>query len=87
MSDINQKGVAQVTVKPPPVDVAVEPVFIDVKTTQRLLGNISRAKLNELVRAGRINPHMIDGRVVFTPAEVRRFAATCPAWEPKEVRA
>jgi hypothetical protein len=62
---------------------ALEPLFVDKKTAAQLLGNISLRKLNELMYAGRINPQMIDGRTVFAPAELRRFAAECPSWEPR----
>lgn len=67
----------------PPVTVAMEPVFVDKETARKVLGNLSRAKLDELIRAGRINPQVIDGRVVFTPSELRRFAQACPDWEPR----
>lgn len=64
------------------VAVTVEPAFVDKAGAAQMLGNISERKLNELIADGRINPQTIDARVVFTPDEVRRFAAACPAWEP-----
>ncbi|PJE23633.1 MAG: hypothetical protein CK431_10275 [Mycobacterium sp.] len=64
------------------VTVTFEPVFIDKPTAARALGNISVRKLEELIRAGRINPQVIDGRTVLTPDELRRFATACPSWEP-----
>ena len=67
----------------PVVTVALEPVLVDKETAAQALGNISIVKLEELMRAGRINPQIIDRRVVFTPDELRRFAAECPAWEPR----
>lgn len=68
----------------PPVEVQVilEPVFVNKEATMAALGGISLRKLNELMKAGRINPQVLDGRVMFTPDEIRRFAAECPAWEP-----
>ncbi|MBE5496857.1 hypothetical protein E3G44_004362 [Mycobacteroides abscessus] len=60
----------------------MEPVFLNKEETAAALGGISLSKLNELMKAGRINPQVLDGRVMFTPDEIRRFAAECPAWEP-----
>lgn len=70
----------------PLVAVALEPVFVDKSTAAQALGNISMRKLEELIRAGRINPQVIDGRTVVTPDELRRFAAACPSWEPASER-
>jgi hypothetical protein len=72
------------TVKP--VTIVMEPVFIDRPTTRQLLANISDRKLDELIKAGRINPKMIDGKIVFTVEEIRRFAVDCPSWEPRSSR-
>jgi len=60
----------------------MEPVFLNKEETAAALGGISLRKLNELIKARRIFPRALDGRVMFTPDEVRRFAADCPAWEP-----
>lgn len=65
------------------VVISIEPVLIDRPTARQLLANISDRKLDELIRAGRITPRKIDGRVVFTIEEIRRFAAETPSWEPK----
>lgn len=66
----------------PEVEVVMEPVFVDKATAAKALGNISQTKLKELMHAGRIHGVMLGGRVMFTPDEIRRFAATCPSWEP-----
>ncbi len=60
----------------------MEPVFLNKEDTLTALGGISLRKLNELMKAGRIIPRMLDGRIMFTPDEIRRFAAECPTWEP-----
>ncbi len=60
----------------------MEPVFLNKEETASALGGISLRKLNELIKAGRIVPRALDGRVMFTPDEIRRFAAECPDWEP-----
>lgn len=60
----------------------MEPVFLNKEETTAALGGISLRKLNELMKAGRIIPRVLDGRIMFTPDEVRRFAAECPSWEP-----
>ena len=60
-----------------------EPLLYDRQQVQRLLGNISRTKLYQLVKDGQINPLRIGGKVVFTPDEVRRYVATLPSWEPR----
>lgn len=67
----------------PGVVVTVEPEFVDKTTACAMLGGISREKLEALMRAGEIVPQVIGHRVVFRVAEVRRFAAECPSWEPK----
>lgn len=66
-----------------PVQIAMEPAFLNKQDTCAALGRISIRKLEEEMRLGRINPQVFAGRVVFTPAEIRRYAATQPAWEPK----
>lgn len=66
------------------VQVVMEPAFLGKEATALALGGISIRKLDEFVRAGDINPQVIAGRVVFTPEEIRRFAATMPAWEPRQ---
>ncbi|PKQ59815.1 hypothetical protein B5566_02705 [Mycobacterium sp. MHSD3] len=60
----------------------MEPVFVNKEATMAALGGISLSKLNELIKAGRINPQVLDGRVMFAPDEIRRFAAECPFLEP-----
>lgn len=65
------------------IDLAIEPVLIDVPTACRLLGGISRHKLDQLILDGHITPKSIGTRVVFTPAELRRFADACPDWAPR----
>lgn len=65
------------------VQIAMEPVFLNKKDTCAALGGISIRKLEEEMRMGRINPQLFAGRVMFTPAEIRRYAAEQPAWEPK----
>jgi len=67
----------------PPVNVSIEPEFLDKKTTCHVLGDISLDRLEALMRAGEIVPKVIGSRVVFPVAEVRRFAQECPSWEPK----
>lgn len=69
--------------EPKPVtQIIMEPVFVNKEDTLAALGGISLRKLNELMKAGRIVPRVLDGRVMFTPEEIRRFAAECPEWEP-----
>ncbi|WP_301119903.1 hypothetical protein [Mycolicibacterium fortuitum] len=63
--------------------VAVEPVLVGKPVAAAMLGGISEFKLDELVRAGLIKAQRIDRRVVFSPDELRRYAAACPEWEPK----
>lgn len=70
------------TPKKTPVNVAVEPVFVNKTVAASLLG-IGATKLDQLIRDGRLAAHKIDGSTVISPEELRRFAATCPAWEPK----
>jgi hypothetical protein len=64
-------------------DVAIEPEFLDKKTTCHVLGGISQDQLERFMRAGEIVPKVIGSRVVFPVAEVRRFARECPSWQPK----
>lgn len=71
------------TTQIPNIAVAMEPAFVDRTTARAMLGNLSNSKLDELVRAGRITPQMIDGKTVFAPSEIRRFATSCPSWEPR----
>jgi hypothetical protein len=68
------------------VRVAIEPEFLDKKTTCLVLGGISEDRLEALMRAGEIVPKTIGSRVVFPVAEVRRFARECPSWEPKRYK-
>ena len=68
------------------VTIVMEPVFIDRPTARQLLANISDRKLDELIKAGRVNPQMIDGKIVFTVEEIKRFATSCPSWEPRSAR-
>ncbi|WP_240483010.1 MULTISPECIES: helix-turn-helix domain-containing protein [unclassified Mycobacteroides] len=68
------------------INVGMEPIFVPKKVAAAALGEISLNKLNELIRTGRINPRVLDGRVMFTPEELRRFAAELPSWEPPESR-
>ncbi|DAZ90291.1 MerR family transcriptional regulator [Mycobacteroides abscessus] len=75
MTDVDDNAVVQ-----------MEPIFVGKKTAARALGEISMNKLNELIRAGRINPRILDGRVMFAPEELRRFAADLPSWEPPDSR-
>lgn len=63
--------------------ITMEPAFLNKTETCEALGGCSIAYLDQEVRAGRINPQLCAGRVVFTPVEVRRYAAECPSWEPK----
>jgi hypothetical protein len=66
-----------------PTQIAMEPAFLGKKDTCKALGGCSIAYLDSEVRKGRINPQVCAGRVVFTPAEIRRYAAECAHWEPK----
>jgi hypothetical protein len=66
-----------------PVQIGMEPVFLNKKDACAALGGISIRKLEEEMRLRRIHPQVFAGRVVFTPAEIRRYAAEQPAWEPK----
>ena len=63
-------------------EINVEPVLVDVPTACTLAGNISRRKLEQLAKDGRITPKMIDGKVVYPIDEIRRFAQSLPSWEP-----
>ncbi len=64
--------------------VAIEPEFLDKKTTCQVLGGISVDRLEALMRAGEIVPKTIGRHVVFPIDEVRRFAREYPSsWEPK----
>ncbi|HXD25370.1 MAG TPA: hypothetical protein VN609_05525 [Propionibacteriaceae bacterium] len=64
--------------------VAIEPEFLDKKTTCQVLGGISVDRLEALMRAGEIVPKTIGRHVVFPTDEVRRFAREYPtSWEPK----
>lgn len=65
------------------VTIGLEPVFLNKKDTCAALGGISVRKLEQEMRAGHITPQVFAGRVVFTPAEIRRYAAEQPSWEPK----
>lgn len=62
--------------------ITMEPLLLSRDEAAAALGGISTSKLDELYKAGRINPRVLDGRVMFAPDELRRFAAECPAWEP-----
>jgi hypothetical protein len=66
-----------------PVQITMEPAFLNKKDTCAALGGISVRKLEQEVRRGRITPQVFAGRVMFTPAEVRRYAAEQPTWEPR----
>jgi len=65
------------------VDITLEPVLVDTNAACELLGGISKSTLDTLIIDGRITPKRIGTRVLITPEELRRFAATCPDWEPK----
>lgn len=67
----------------PQVQIGMEPAFLSKKDTCAALGGVSIRYLEEEMRKGRINPQVFAGRVVFTPEEIRRYAAEQPAWEPK----
>lgn len=66
-----------------PIEITIEPVLVDVTTACELLGGISRRTLDALVRDGHLTPKTVGTRVLFLPDELRRFAATCPDWEPR----
>lgn len=67
----------------PPAQISMEPAFLSKKDTCAALGGISIRYLEEEMRRGAINPQTLAGRTVFTPEEIRRYAAEQPAWEPK----
>jgi hypothetical protein len=48
-----------------------------------MLGGLSIPQLEIYMRRGEIVPRRLGKRVVFTVAEVRRFASERPSWEPK----
>lgn len=63
--------------------VSVEPALADKDTACRILGGIAQRKLMQLVADGVLNASKLGSRTVFEIAELRRFAASLPSWEPK----
>lgn len=64
------------------ITVNVEPALVDITTACAMLGGISRRALDGFVTRGAITPKRVGSRVLFQPDEIRRFAASCPDWEP-----
>lgn len=62
--------------------IVMEPVLLNREEAAAALGGMSVWKLEELYKSGRINPRLLDGRVMFAPDELRRFANECAEWEP-----
>lgn len=62
--------------------IVMEPVLLDREAAAAALGDMSVWKLEQLYKSGRIKARVLDGSVVFEPAELARFAAECPEWEP-----
>lgn len=69
--------------KTEPVSVGLEPGLLDKEGAAQFLGRVSEYKVDELLKAGRLTAKRIDKRVVFEVAELRRFIADLPNWEPK----
>ncbi|AER47614.1 hypothetical protein DS6A_60 [Mycobacterium phage DS6A] len=61
----------------------VGPVLLNKRDAAAALGGISIRRLDTLVRDGRLTPVMLGATVMFTPAELARFADELPSWEPK----
>jgi hypothetical protein len=71
--------------EPVVVNVTVEPALADKHTACRILAGISLRSLMQLVAEGRLNARKLGSRTVFEVDELRRFAASLPSWEPKDV--
>lgn len=65
--------------------VTVEPALANKDTACRILAGIAQRTLMQLVADGQINARKLDSRTVFDVDELRRFAASLPSWEPKDV--
>lgn len=69
---------------PSPVTVTVEPALVDKKIACRILADIQPRTLMQWVAEGYLNARKLGSRTVFDVAELRRFAAALPSWEPKD---
>jgi hypothetical protein len=65
------------------INVAITPRLVDKRTAALMLGAISIDQLEKLVAAGELGPKKIGTRVVFDVAELERFAAELPSWQPR----
>ena len=67
------------------VTVTIEPALTDKETACAMLAGIAERKLMQLVAEGQLNARKLGSRTVFEVDELRRFAASLPSWEPKDV--
>lgn len=67
------------------VNVTVEPALADKETACLILAGIAQRTLMQLVEQGQLNARKLGSRTVFEVDELRRFAASLPSWEPKDV--
>ncbi|MCV7285343.1 helix-turn-helix domain-containing protein [Mycolicibacterium wolinskyi] len=61
----------------------MDPALLNKRDACKYLGGISERTLMEHVYAGRLNAKKLGARVVFEVAELRRFVAELPSWEPQ----
>lgn len=63
-------------------DPRLSPVLVDRLTACHMLGGITLQYLSELVAKGRLDAKKLGRRTMFEVAELQRFAADLPSWEP-----
>ena len=64
------------------VDALIEPALVDLKGAQAFLC-LSDPSIRAEMAAGRLQAKTFGRKPLFEISELRRFAASLPAWEPK----
>jgi hypothetical protein len=78
-ADTNLARAAKSTVG---VHALVEPALVDLKGAQAFL-SLSGPSVRAEMAAGRLHAKTFGRKPLFELSELRRYAASLPAWEPK----
>ncbi len=58
-------------------DTAPRPLLYDVPTASRILGNLGRTSVYNLMKTGKLHPVKIGKRTFLTDRELRRYVSAC----------